>query len=106
MKLFARAVLAIAVMAASAHLLPAQAPLQLAQPQGSAGAPLLVTLDDALDRAKELDGQYLSAVYDAQLAAEDRVQARSAMLPNVSGLTQYLNTQGNGVFPSGRFVTN
>ncbi len=103
MKMVARVLLAVAAFTAIAE---AQVTLQLVQPQGSAGAPLLLTLHDALERARSLDGQYLSSVADAQLAAEDRLQARAASLPSMSATSQYLGTQGNGTFPSGRFVTN
>jgi len=81
-------------------------PVQLVQPQGQAAPPPVITLQDALDRAKNLDAQFQSAVANAAVAAEDRLQARSSLLPGVSQTTQYLGTQGNGVLPSGRFVTN
>jgi outer membrane protein len=85
---------------------PEVPPVQLAQPQGQAAPPPLITLQDALDRAQRLDAQYQAAVANAAIAREDRVQARSSLLPNVSQTTQYLGTQGNGVLPSGRFVSN
>jgi outer membrane protein TolC len=89
-----------------ALLLQAPAPLQLVQPPGQAAAPPVVTLQDALDRAKKLDAQFNLAVADAEVAREDRLQARSVLKPTVSHTTQYLGTQGNGLAPSGRFVTN
>ena len=52
------------------------------------------------------DSYDLSAVTDAKLAHEDTVQARAALLPSVGYTQQYLNTQGNGKLPSGRYVTN
>src|ERR1051326_2794378 len=82
------------------------APLQLVQPQGPATPPAVITMQDALDRARKLDITYLSALADAELAREDRIQARAARLPSVTERTQYLGTQGNGTLPSGRFVTN
>jgi len=65
-------------------------------------------LQDALERARKNDAQFLAAQGDAKIAREDRVQARSAMLPSISDSTQYLNTQGTGVpgIAEGRFVTN
>src|SRR5205085_9542522 len=39
-------------------------------------------------------------------AGEDRLQAKTSLYPTVNHSTQYLGTQGNGVLPSGRFVTN
>jgi outer membrane protein TolC len=85
---------------------PEVPPIQLVQPQGPAAPPPLITLQDALDRAKKLDAQYQAAISNAAIAREDRVQARSSLLPSVSQRTEYLGTQGNGVLPSGRFVSN
>jgi outer membrane protein TolC len=87
-------------------LMMLQAPLQLVEPQGQAAPPPVITLQDALDRAKTLDAQYRSTISNAAIAREDRRQAKSALLPNVGETTQYLLTQGNGVLPSGRFVSN
>src|SRR5881296_526713 len=81
-------------------------PIQFAQPQGQASPPPVITLQDALDRARRLDAQFQLAVADAQVAREDRLQAKSSLLPTVNNSTQYLGTQGNGVAPSGRYVTN
>src|SRR5437762_420251 len=80
--------------------------LQFARPQGPAAPPPVITLQDALDRAKQVDAPYHLAIADAAVAREDRVQAKSALLPTASHTTQYLGTQGNGRAPSGRFVTN
>jgi outer membrane protein len=80
--------------------------VQLVQPQGPAAPPVVVTLQDALDRAKNIDVQLQSSFADAVVAREDRLQARNALRPSVSNSTQYLGTQGNGTLPSGRFVTN
>ena len=83
--------------------------VQLLQPTGpdQATAPVTVTLQDALERARKLDPTLLGAASDARSAREDRLQARNAMLPNISATTQYLGTQGNGGRVSdGRFVTN
>src|SRR5437762_13812006 len=97
----------ILVVTLLAALLVQEPPsLQLVQPQGPAAPPPVITLQDALDRARRLDAQYQSAVSNAAIAREDRVQARSARLPAVNETTQYLGTQGNGVLPSGRFVSN
>jgi outer membrane protein TolC len=49
--------------------------------------------------------QYQSAVISAELAHEDRVQAKAALLPNATWFNQYIYTQGNGT-PSGIFVAN
>jgi outer membrane protein TolC len=84
--------------------------VQLLQPgaPGQSAPPITVTLEDALERARNNDAPYLSAVGDAKSAREDRLQARAAMLPSVSDLTAFLNTQGTGTegVAEGRFVTN
>ena len=70
------------------------------------GPPLTITLADALQRAQKNDATFLSALTDQQLAAEDRLQARNARLPQFGFRSEYLGTQGNGITPNGRFVTN
>lgn len=65
-----------------------------------------MTLGDALARAQRIDPQFQSAVSNAKVAHEDRLQSRAALLPSLAGSSQYLNTQGNGLIPTGRFVTN
>jgi outer membrane protein TolC len=47
-----------------------------------------------------------SAISDVKSAAEDRGQAKSSLLPSINVTSQYLGTQGNGVNPSGRYVSN
>ncbi len=79
---------------------------EAAQNHGSSTAPLTLTLESALERARANAPQFHAAVTAAKLAHEDRIQARAALLPSVSATTQYLNTQGNGKTPNGRFVTN
>lgn len=90
---------------AAAQDQPAPPPLALAHPEGPASPPLVLTLQDALDRAKQNDLQFQAAIADADLAREDRVQAKAALLPTVSFTTQYLGNSPNGVNPNGRFVS-
>ena len=66
---------------------------------------LTISLDDALARARKVAQQYQSAVITAELAHEDRVQAKAALLPTLSWFNQYIYTQGN-TKPSGIFVAN
>jgi outer membrane protein TolC len=84
---------------------PSSAELQGAPTSAEAVAPITLTLEDALKRARANNPQFLSALADAKLAHEDSVQARATVLPSVSYITQYLYTQGNGT-PSGRFIAN
>lgn len=71
----------------------------------STKAPLLLTLQDALARAKQYGTQIQSADIVARLAKEDRTQAKAATLPSLSVMNQFIYTEGNGT-PSGVFVAN
>jgi len=68
-------------------------------------APLTLTLQDALERAKKNNPEYRSAVTEFGLAKEDRVQSRAALLPSVNYNAAFLYTEGNGTGAS-RFVAN
>ena len=59
-------------------------------------APTVLTLQDALQRARTLDLNYRTAMTDAGVAHEDHVIARAALLPSVTENTEYLYTQGTG----------
>ncbi len=83
-----------------------QSALELIQAPSPSGAPLTLTLRDALERARHNDASYNAAVSDRRVAHEDRVQARAALLPSLNFHSEYLGTQGNGHLPSGRYVTN
>lgn len=83
----------------------------------SSGAPLTLTLPDALQRARQNEPQYRSAVTDMEVARQDRVQARAGLLPGVNYDTSFIYTQGTGPLPascqtpaagcpSSRFIAN
>jgi outer membrane protein TolC len=72
------------------------------QPDPNQG-PITITLDQALKYAKVNAPQFRSALMDAGIAKEDRVQARAALLPNVGFTTGMIYTQPNGT-PTGRFI--
>ena len=80
-----------------------------AAPQSSAapatGAPLTVTLQDALQRAKINDPEFRSAITDLGLAREDRVQARGALLPGLNYTNSFVYTQGVGAVPANCLTT-
>src|SRR4030095_14673843 len=80
--------------------------VQLVQPEGPAAPPIVITLQDAQERARNNDAQFQLAVADAQVAREDRIEAKASLLPSVHNSTQYLGTQGTGQTPNGRFVSN
>jgi outer membrane protein TolC len=82
---------------------------------GNGGAPLTITLQDALKRAGQNDPRYRSAITDLGLAKEDRVQARSGLLPSVNYNTSFIYTEGTGqptvcannlTCPASRFIAN
>jgi outer membrane protein TolC len=66
-------------------------------------APL--TLQAVLDQARANSQQFRAAQLASDLAAEDKKQARAALLPSVNGFSQYIYTQPNGT-PSGVWVPN
>ena len=66
----------------------------------SPAAPLRLTLQDALDRARKNSTQFQAAVTTAGLAREDRHQALSALLPTVTYINSGIYTQSSG--PIGR----
>jgi len=72
-----------------------------AQPAG--GAPL--SLQDVLAQAKANSQQFRQAQLAADLATEDRKQARAALLPSLNGFSQFIYTEPNGT-PSGIWVPN
>ena len=67
----------VAVPCVSAQNTGLGTPLQLVQPEGQSAPPPLITLQDALERARRLDAQFQSAIADAQIARQDRVQANA-----------------------------
>ena len=71
-----------------------------------AGAATTITLQDAINRARHYYAQYRLAVMNANLANQDRVQARASLLPSLSSTQQFLGTNGGSKIPTGRFVTN
>jgi outer membrane protein TolC len=79
------------------------------------GAPLTLTLQDALDRARKNEVQYHAAITDLGLARQDRVQARAALLPNITYNNAFIYTQGTGqppacalsiTCPASRYIAN
>jgi outer membrane protein TolC len=59
-------------------------------------APVTLTLQDSLQRAKNLDPTYRAALTASGVAREDHLQARAALLPGVTENTEYLYTEGTG----------
>lgn len=89
---------------------PAPVAPQAQAPPTDSQAPTVITLKDAIDRARKLDVTYRTALTAAGVAREDHVQARAALLPSVNYNAQYLYTEGTGlaVTASGdtRYIAN
>jgi len=92
---------------------PAPQPLAVAQnshPQATStpasGAPLRISLQDALALARKNEPTYRSLVTDASIAREDRVQARDALLPTANFVTSDLYTQPNNSIYRVRYIAN
>jgi outer membrane protein len=86
---------------------------QLSSPQeqavadaGGNNAPLTLTLQDALESARKYSPQFQAAVMATKMARQNVVQSRALLLPSADYTMQDLTTQGNGVLPTGRYVTN
>src|SRR6266852_1960227 len=83
------------------------APTKEAQQGTPATSPALrLTLQDALARARKNSTQFQSALTDAGLAREDKIQARDALLPGVNYNTQDLYTESNGPGNGVRYIAN
>ena len=67
--------------------------------------PPVITLQDALARARQYGTQIQSANLNVALAREDKVQAKAAGLPSINAFNQFIYTEGNGT-PSGVYVAN
>ncbi|MBV8052733.1 MAG: TolC family protein, partial [Acidobacteriaceae bacterium] len=72
----------------------------------SSVAPVTLTLQDALERAKKINPEYRAAVTEFGLAKEDKVQSRAALLPNVNFNNSFVYTEGSGIPGVGRYVAN
>jgi len=77
---------------------PAPASVQEAPKPANANAlaPLRLTLQDALDRARKNSTQFQAALTTAALARQDRTQARNALLPTVTYDNSVIYTQSSG----------
>jgi len=93
--------------AQNAPATPSVPPITLTHPEGAAAPPVVITLADALQRARQNEPQFLAAAADAALAHEDRVQASATRLPSFSDSTQYIGNQASTPdgLKTGRFVS-
>jgi outer membrane protein TolC len=97
-------VLSVPIRAQEQHLrlsVPSNAPSRPdPQATASAPAPVSITLQDALDRARKNSTQFQAAVTAAGLAREDRKQAFTSLLPSVAYNNSAIYTQGTGTVAS------
>jgi len=71
-------------------------PTASAKDQSATGAPVTLTLQDAIERARANSPDFRAALTELGLAHEDRVQNRAGLLPNVNYNTDFIYSQGNG----------
>jgi len=98
-------VLALLATAGLTFAQVSEAPVQTLPAAPSTGAPLTITLQDALQRAKINDPEFRSAITNLGLAREDRVQARGALLPGLNYANSFIYTQGVGAVPADCLTT-
>src|ERR1700674_1186232 len=75
------------------------------QAPASTDAPLTITLQDALERARANSVPFHAALTDHGVAHQDKIQARAALLPSVNFNNQATYTQNNGT-SNGVFLAN
>jgi outer membrane protein TolC len=90
-------------LAASAQVTPGQG--VAGNGQAANIAPLTVTLQDALQRARKNNPEYRAALTEYGLAREDRVQSRAGLLPSVNYNAGFVYTEGSGT-ATPRFIAN
>src|SRR6266700_6878079 len=64
-------------------------------PAASTQAPLTLTLQDALARARANSVQFQAALTDRGVVHQDQIQARAALLPSAAFNNQAIATQNN-----------
>ena len=104
---FMTGTIALAALATVTLAIAQTAPSQLASSdQQTTSAPLFLTLQDALERAKKINPEFRAALTESGLAKEDKVQSRATLLPNVNFTNSFAYTQGGGVLGVSRYVAN
>jgi outer membrane protein TolC len=87
-------VCALTSVAQEANPEPVSAQQPAPQASAPSTAPLRLTLQDALDRARKNNVQFQAALTTAALARQDRTQARNALLPTVTYNNSIIYTKG------------
>jgi outer membrane protein TolC len=83
---------------------PPVTPPPLIHLEAPAGAPVTLTLQDALQRASVNEAQLQATAAEAASATEERAQAKAGLLPAFTFTTQYIGNQPSPN-PTGRFVS-
>jgi len=70
--------------------------------------PLVITLQDAIARAKVNDPKFRAALTELGLAHQEVIQSRAGLLPNANYNMGFIYTQGGGNpnFAGGRYIAN
>ena len=89
--------------AALVQMVSAQDAQPSLEPAANAPAPITLTLQDALVRARANEPQYRAALTQYGVARQTTVQARAGLLPNINYNAEFLYTQGNGT-ATGRYI--
>jgi outer membrane protein TolC len=92
--IFACFACALSTVAQETNPAPASAQLAAASANAATPAPLRLTLQDALERARKNSTQFQAALTTAGLARQDRTQARNALLPTVTYNNSAIYTKG------------
>lgn len=79
---------------------------QTAPTAAPAAAPIRLTLQDALDRARHNSVTYQGAVTDARIAHEDKKQAVAGLLPSVNYNNSVIYSEGTGVDDNFKFIAS
>ena len=103
--LFVAALVLGAALVSVAETRPEPVQVGVDNRQSATGAPLTLTLQDAIARARKHNPEYRAALTDFGVTKQERAESRAALLPNVNYNAEFLYTEGNGT-AAGRFVAN
>jgi len=93
----------VVIMTIGTTVFAQQTGVSASQGNTGAGAPVTITLQDALTRARANEPQYRAALTQYGVARQTTTQARAGLLPNVNYNAEFLYTEGNGT-ATGRYI--
>ena len=94
------------LLALSTAVLFLALPSSAQQSSSQSAAPVRLSLQDALDRARHNSVTYQAALTEAGLAHQDKNQALDALLPSVNYNNSAIYSQGTGQADAVRFIAN